>query len=671
MTAADYNLRTPKGTDLISHGDNAITHNAERTATLFEQLRYPRSPLGASSSIDSLATGVHFRVGSIATAQGWPVSRSTGSAVVEVPHDDGSNGHQSVTITDAEGTVSYARRRVNGDWSEWAREKRPVQPLAVGDDVGALRLEAHDGTYRVANSAIAEGVAGLPLARAGVLDVRWIRGVNASTSVSVQTYITDRGEEFTRYSGTSWSPWLGGSGAAGDVSQVDMVLAIGQSNMSGRGTPSGAGLDFGNPLVWQYGSKVRTLRPAGVPLDMHDSATGLSPATVFAEEWVREAGPSTVCLLIPAAHGGTGFHTSPWNWGDASGAESLLEAALDQAAEGVAAARVKWPGAAVTMRAVLWHQGENTGGATEAEHTADLDTLISRIRAVYAGVPVILGELSPDTTAGVAGSSSGMTHQKTPGRVERAALAHTPPNASREGDLLHLGRWGVETLGRRMFEQYPAAVANRAGEVVMPPPAVRTSTTGIEWDAPLCRATGYTVQHSPDGESWSSAGVTVLGRRATLPAAASWARVATVGPSGASRYTHPVSAQVGADMGALSYDSGLRNVSDLARPFTTSITGITLQRVGREVEFVWCVRRFDSAPVETSPTTILTLPPGMRPRTTYRVSAEQPSAVVLDVSASGAVQVRAGSIPLNSYVTFRLKHSTSEPPPITPPGGAA
>ena len=498
-----------------------------------------RPPLGASTSLDGLERGDYIRVGSFSTAQGYPFSGS-GTVNVSTAYNDANNGFQSVHAVTADGTAQFARRKVSGSWGEWAREKRPVQPLAVGDDADALRLETHDGTYRVASSAIADGVSGLPLARAGELTVRWIRGVNASTSVSVQTYITDQGEEFTRYSGTSWSPWRGGSGEAGDVSQVDVVLAIGQSNMSGRGTPSGAGLDFENPLVWQYGSKARTLRPAEVPLDMHDSATGLSPATVFAEEWVREAGPSTVCLLIPAAHGGTGFHTSPWNWGDASGAESLLEAALDQAAEGIAAASAQWPGAAVTMRAVLWHQGENTGGATEAEHTADLDTLISRIRAVYADVPFILGELSPDTTAGVAGSSSGMTHQKTPGRVERTALAHTPPNASREGDLLHLGRWGVETLGKRMFEQYPVAVANRAGEVVMPPPVVRTSPTGIEWDAPLCRATGYTVQHSPDGDSWSSAGVTVLGRRATLPAAASWARVATVGPSATSRYTHPV-----------------------------------------------------------------------------------------------------------------------------------
>lgn len=121
----------------------------------------------------------------------------------------------------------------------------------------------------------------------------------------------------------------------------------------------------------------------------------------------------------------------------------------------------------------------------------------------------------------------------------------------------------------------------------------------------------------------------------------------------------------------LAYDSGLRNVSDLARPFTTSMTGITLERVGSEVDLVWYVRRFDSAPVDTLPTTILTLPAGFRPRTTYRVPAEQPAGVSLDVFASGAVQVRTGSIPLNSFVTFRLKHSTSETPPITPPGGAA
>lgn len=122
---------------------------------------------------------------------------------------------------------------------------------------------------------------------------------------------------------------------------------------------------------------------------------------------------------------------------------------------------------------------------------------------------------------------------------------------------------------------------------------------------------------------------------------------------------------------ALEYDSGLRNASDLARPFTSSTSGITLRRAGREVELVWYVRRFDTAPVDTLPTTILTLPPGFRPSTTYRIVAEQPTGVWIDVFPSGSVQIRAGSIPLNAFVTFRLKHTTVEAPPTTPPGTPA
>jgi len=45
MTAADYGFRTPVGEDLISQGDNDISSNAERTAALFEQLRFARSRL--------------------------------------------------------------------------------------------------------------------------------------------------------------------------------------------------------------------------------------------------------------------------------------------------------------------------------------------------------------------------------------------------------------------------------------------------------------------------------------------------------------------------------------------------------------------------------------------------------------------------------------------------
>lgn len=49
MTAADYGFTTPVGSDLLSLGDNAIAANAERTAALFDELRFARP---AQSGVD-------------------------------------------------------------------------------------------------------------------------------------------------------------------------------------------------------------------------------------------------------------------------------------------------------------------------------------------------------------------------------------------------------------------------------------------------------------------------------------------------------------------------------------------------------------------------------------------------------------------------------------------
>ena len=132
--------------------------------------------------------------------------------------------------------------------------------------------------------------------------------------------------------------------------------------MSGRGLPVGGARDAEDPRIFQYGAKIRTFRAATVPLDMHDSATGISPATAMAREYLKTQPANVGVLIIPAAHGSTGFTSAlgalTWSVGAAiSPTSDLPGLAIKQTLEGIAAARAA--GYVVEFKGVLWHQGEN------------------------------------------------------------------------------------------------------------------------------------------------------------------------------------------------------------------------------------------------------------------------------------------------------------------------
>ena len=95
------------------------------------------------------------------------------------------------------------------------------------------------------------------------------------------------------------------------ITEWHVFLAAGQSNMSGRGIVGVAdGGRYVQPRIAQFGYTRRVLETATVPLDMHDTSSGLSPATTFAQAYLRNQPPHVGVLIVPAAHGGTGFTTS-------------------------------------------------------------------------------------------------------------------------------------------------------------------------------------------------------------------------------------------------------------------------------------------------------------------------------------------------------------------------
>lgn len=235
--------------------------------------------------------------------------------------------------------------------------------------------------------------------------------------------------------------------------------------MSGRGLPGFSTEDLADTRIFQFGAKVRTLRLATVPLDMFDTATGISPATTFAREYLA-AQPSNVgVLLIPAAYGGTGFTSTPntptWSVGAASSPEYDLPAkAVSQAVAGMAAARAA--GYVVVLQGVLWHQGENNSSTSTAAYSVMLDKLISTLRTGLAApsLPFVVGRMAPEGIAATPGRMNvDRAHFETPSRVAGTGFAPSTTGGINVGDTTHLSRKGVEYLGRTYLDAFKQATS--------------------------------------------------------------------------------------------------------------------------------------------------------------------------------------------------------------------
>lgn len=260
------------------------------------------------------------------------------------------------------------------------------------------------------------------------------------------------------------------------VNVLHVFLAAGQSNMSGRGLPAGGAEDAADPRIFQYGAKVRTLRAATVPLDMHDKAKGLSPATTMARDYLKTQPDNVGVLIIPAAHGWTGFvsapHTLTWTAGAAKAPEfDLPTLAVEQTLEGIAAARAA--GYVVELKGILWHQGEYNSSMSTAEYSAKLDQLIAFFRAKLAApaLPFVIGLMSPEGIAATPGRNNiDRSQRDTPARVPFTGIAWSKAGGVYKDDRTHFSRRGIEYLGRSYLAGYVRAV--RATPLNGPVPAI-------------------------------------------------------------------------------------------------------------------------------------------------------------------------------------------------------
>lgn len=259
----------------------------------------------------------------------------------------------------------------------------------------------------------------------------------------------------------------GNTGSAVDTLHV--FLAVGQSNMSGRGLPTEGAPQ--SPRVLQYGATRRELETATVPLDMVDSASGTSPATYFAHNYLATQPPNVGVLLIPAARGGTGFRGSPtnpaddWTWvKDASQdpLHALYNRSVEQTLEALSAARAQ--GYQTHVKGVLWHQGEGNGGTSPETYANHLDGLVQNYRDDLDAptLPVMIGQMAPE---GVEASSGGralidLVHQQTPQRMPYTGFAPATREGHNPGDTTHFSTVGTAYLGDTYLTAYTQALSN-------------------------------------------------------------------------------------------------------------------------------------------------------------------------------------------------------------------
>ena len=261
--------------------------------------------------------------------------------------------------------------------------------------------------------------------------------------------------------GTGFTPWAFPGVAGAPVAEWHVFLAAGQSNMSGRGVvTAAAGGKYAQPRIAQFGAVRRVIETATIPLDMHDTASGLSPASVFARNYLRTQPDNVGILIIPAAHGATGFttSTSSLTWTPNTATDPALDLpalAVKQAKDGIAAAQAT--GASVTLKGVLWHQGENNSSMSTATYAANLDALISYFRAQLgdATLPFIVGQMVPEGIAATTGRANiDAAHQQTPGRVPYTGFAPATTGGYNPGDTTHMSKKGLDFLGRTYLEAY-------------------------------------------------------------------------------------------------------------------------------------------------------------------------------------------------------------------------
>lgn len=253
-----------------------------------------------------------------------------------------------------------------------------------------------------------------------------------------------------------------------DVAGFDVVLLIGQSNMSGYGAYIVPGFDTTDARIQQL-NPANGIELAADPLPHPDAPFNvgrIGPGMSFARSYLSILPASRRVLLVPAAFRGTSFSGRNWNPGD-----ELFEAAVTR----TNAALATNP-AGNCLAAILWNQGESdvdrlTGPVYQAALDTMITTLRGRLTTSLAGEvqPFLLGQFSPDWVGltPTPGQQALLdVINATPTRLRYSAVVSTAGLSSNStqglnGDI-HFDAASQRVYGARYFAALATALANSA-----------------------------------------------------------------------------------------------------------------------------------------------------------------------------------------------------------------
>lgn len=358
--------------------------------------------------------------------------------------------------------------------------------FAVSDNIGrtALRVTP-SGDVTIGASTVKEGSAGF---RVTDSDGRIALDIDESGRVTIPDLTTDT-----------------------TASETHVFLAAGQSNMQGFARPVGGDLDPINPRILQFGASSQKVEPAPAILDNPGGQIGLSPARVFAAEYLKTQPDHVSVLLVPYAWGGTGFNSGSGNgatWDDrqaTGGVRDLYTESVAQTLDALAAA-----GENAELKGILWHQGESNQNDSFEDYAAQLDRLIDNYRSDLGNtnLPFLIGQM---TQEGFEVTPRKLiidaAHQDTLRRKRYIGFAPSTSGSTNYNDTTHFSRRGVEKLGAEYVAAYFRALDNAPGFGPQQPVNVSAKfingTLTVVWEQQPRRVTGYRVEYRIDGGAWT------------------------------------------------------------------------------------------------------------------------------------------------------------------------
>lgn len=226
------------------------------------------------------------------------------------------------------------------------------------------------------------------------------------------------------------------------VSNLDLYLLIGQSNMSGRGVITEKFKEEGNPNVYML-TKENAWVPAKNPLHFDKpTIVGVGPGLSFGIDMAKK-NPSHKIGLIPCAVGGTSIDVwKPGAYDKATNAYpyhdmlSHLRVALKSG----------------TLKGVLWLQGEADSKPEKAEaYLTKLEELIKEIKTIAGNpdLPFVAGELGRYREQY---ENINKVLKELPKKVPYTAVSSSK-GLKDKGDKTHFDADSQEKIGKRMATQ--------------------------------------------------------------------------------------------------------------------------------------------------------------------------------------------------------------------------